>query len=836
MVSIIIDNKKLEVNTGTSILESALKNNIYIPHLCAHPDLPPSQDCQPGEKVYQGETAYHNSSTPESVGCQLCLVKIQGIPEPQRACATMVTDGMQVETNTSDLIALRKDNLVKILARHPHACLTCAQNEGCSLTQCSSNVAVNERCCPKFHNCELQKVSEYIGIKPETPRYRPAGKNPIEDEPLIRRDYNLCIACTRCVRACRDLRQIDALGFVVSADKIIVGSRQPRLADSGCKFCGACVEVCPTGALVDKGLKSVEREKDLVPCKYACPAGIDVPEYIRQIKSGNPTLALAVVRDSVPFPSVLGRVCFHPCEEVCRRGTVNEPMAICALKRYAADTTSSKMRETSITHPESRMAIIGAGPAGLTAAYYLARLGYPVTVFESQPEPGGMMRYGIPAYRLPVDVLKLEIDYIISSGVDIKLNQTLGKDFTIQDLKNQGYKAIFISIGAQVAKRISVPGINSDNIWWGMDFLRAVRQGKKIQMPEKVLVIGGGNVAIDVALTGRRLGVKEIQLVCLESPDEMPAHKWEIEQAREENIIINCCWGPSEFVKDTSGKVKAVKFIRCTSVFDNQRCFNPSFDSSVTEVKETDLVILAIGQSPDGDLLKQMGFSPKRGGVIKVDEETLKTEIEGVFAGGEVVHNPGSVVEAVADGQKAALMINKYLGGDGVLLSSLQIPEPTHRFGRDESFAQWRREKMPTRSITERTNNFKQIELGYSPLQAQKEAGRCLQCDLRLKISGMTFPPKKELHQSLTAEAVNGLPEKEGVFQLLDEGKNTIMIKGAVNLKESLQEQIANNKKAVYFMYELDPYYTKRESELIQHYLTQHGKMPEGNDELSDLF
>jgi NADPH-dependent glutamate synthase beta subunit-like oxidoreductase len=892
MVTIKINNTEFNVAEGLTILKAALANNIYIPHLCAHPDLPPSQDIRPSDKIYQGGKEYQNipdvhrdsaslrrlsEYQMDEIGCKLCLVKIGGMDKPQRACATIVKNGMSIETDAPELLSLRKDNLSKIIAEHPHSCLTCAQHEGCSLTQCSSNVPNNERCCPKFGKCELQKISEYIGIKAETPRYKPKEQPVIEDEPLIKRNYNLCIGCTRCVRACKDLRGIEALGFIISNGKVIVGSQKPALKDSGCKFCGACIEVCPTGALMDKDLKSTDREIDLIPCKYTCPAGINVPEYIRQVKMGNQDKALEVIKESVPLPSVLGNVCFHPCEEVCRRKEINEPIAICALKRYAADSRlqivdgSNEKPQSKISNLKPhRVAVIGSGPSGLTAAYYLAKQGYPVTVFESQPKAGGMMRYGIPAYRLPESVLDADLKYITSSGVELKLNQALGKDFTIESLKENGFKAILVTTGAQLSKQIPLKGLeninsasaipnspssiphsasripNSELVLWAMDFLRGVRQGLKYEMPSKVLVIGGGNVAIDVALTAKRLGAKSVEMACLESSDEMPAHDWEIDQAREEGITINCSWGPEELIGD-SNCVKGICFTKCTSVFsaeggsasggDSAKRFNPQFDKSVKHKIEADMVILAIGQKPDKGLLEKMGLDVANSGAIKVDENSLQTNQPGIFACGEAAHNPSSVIQSIAEGKKVAVSIDKHLGGEGKLVTSnLQLLTPPSLFGRDESFASWQRVKMPARTVAERVNDFGQIEKGFNKDEAIKEASRCLQCDMRFCITPVTFPPKKEAHLKFNEESLNAVPEKEGVYQLLDDAKNVLIIKGVVNLKEGLKEQLSNSK-AKHFTFELEPYYTKRESELIQHYISQHGKMPEGSSsELDDLF
>ena len=422
---LIIDGTQVSAAKGWTILQAAQSVGIYVPAICNHRDLSSSVGANPNQSIFQGKKSIPNlASDKQFDGCQLCLVEVEnrGIV---LACATPVADNMVVHTNAPPLGELRQQNLAKILSNHPHACLICPQKEGCSLTYCSSNIPEKERCCPKFNNCELREVAEYIGIPGYTPRYTFQDLPIIVDEPLFKRDYNLCVNCLRCVKACQELRGVKALGFVFDEDgRIHVGTIAPSLKESGCKFCGACVEVCPTGALSDKDIKWTERETALVPCSNACPAGIDIPGYISFIAEGKLGEAVAVIREKVPFPGVLGCVCYHPCETVCRHGELNEAIAICALKCFAAknDTKLWKKRSKSAPSTGKRVAIIGSGPAGLTAAYYLAKSGHSVTVFEALPEAGGMMRVGIPEYRLPRHVLNSEIRNIQEAGVDIRTN------------------------------------------------------------------------------------------------------------------------------------------------------------------------------------------------------------------------------------------------------------------------------------------------------------------------------------------------------------------------------------------------------------------------------
>ncbi len=833
MVTLVIDDIEVQAEEGETVLAAAQRAGIYIPALCYHPDLPPFQGLAAAEVLYRGPEAIKADSTKEYQGCQLCLVQIEGQDGFPTACTTPVSQGLVVHTNTPEIQELRRDNLVTILADHPHNCLVCAQREGCSLTQCSSNVPELERCCPKFNNCELRKVAEHIGIRPDISRYTYLDLPVVKDEPLFERNYNLCIGCTRCVRVCQDVRGIKALGFVYVDGKSVVGSMAPTLADSGCKFCGACVEVCPTGALMDKELKG-EREAALVPCKNTCPAGIDVPRYVHLIAEGQFAEAVAVVRERAPFPLTLGHICHRPCEMECRRGQVNEAIAICDLKRFAAENDTGLWQQNlkPAQATGKRVAVVGSGPAGLTAAYYLSRLGHSVTVFEKHPEPGGMLRLCIPEYRLPKEVLKRDIDNILSQGIELRTNTAIGDGLSIADLKEQGYQAIFLAPGAQLSRRLNVEGTDLDGVLWGVEFLRDVSLGRPVQVADRVLVIGGGGVAIDVALTTLRLGAKEVQLACLECREEMPAHEREIIEAMEEGVSVNCSWGVKQ-VTSSNGKVGGVDLICCTSVFDAEGRFNPCYDESVTTSIATDMVILAIGQAVDLSFLGEESAWASRG-LLKVDDAQA-VAADGVFAGGDAVLGPASVIEAIDTGRKAASSIDRYLGSSGIIDETLVQTAATNPwFGREEGFAAKPRVHMPCLPPEQRHQSFAQIELGFDREMALAEAKRCLKCDVRLTIPPVALPPEEWLE--FNADNVAAVPEVEGVFRLLNAEKDIIYIKGAINMRQELEEQLSTNDKASYFDYEEEPMYTKRESELIQQFMQQHGKMPEGNLDLDDLF
>jgi NADPH-dependent glutamate synthase beta subunit-like oxidoreductase len=516
---------------------------------------------------------------------------------------------------------------------------------------------------------------------------------------------------------------------------------------------------------------------------------------------------------------------------------MNEPISICALKRYAADQEKGLWKEnTKIENDTGKsIAVVGSGPAGLTASFYLRKQGHRVTLLESRSQPGGMMRYGILSYRLPRDILDKEIQEILDLGIELKLGQTLGKDFTLDQLKQEGFDAIFLAIGAQLSHRINIEGSGLLDVLWGVDFLGQIAEGEGVKLKERVIVIGGGNVAVDAALSALRCGGKEVTIACLESREEMPAHEWEIQGALEEGIRLLPAWGPERILHD-NGNVTGVELVRCASVFDDQGNFCPAFDNTTRRTIQGDQVIMAVGQASDLSFLEEGGPISVDKGSIVVDRESLETGLKGVYAGGDVVSMPGAIIHAIAAGRRAASSIDRALGGNGDIDEALfQRDVPGQYLGRDEGFSSWLREQVPEMKLEKRHKGFDEVALGYEAEQAMKEAKRCLQCDLRLYMRCNPLPPEKWL--SFNKENINEVPEEEGVFQLLDEDHNVLAIKGTANLRESLLEQLEENEKAAWFEYEEDKMYSQRESELIQHYLQKHGEMPGGgDDELDDLF
>lgn len=345
------------------------------------------------------------------------------------------------------------------------------------------------------------------------------------------------------------------------------------------------------------------------------------------------------------------------------------------------------------------------------------------------------MRFGIPAYRLPREIIDKEIKQVLDIGIELQTEKKLGRDFSLDELKGNGYDAIFLSVGAQLSRKIDIAGADLNDVLWGVDFLCEVSEGKEISLKENVLVVGGGNVAVDVALTALRRGAKNVTMACLESLEEMPANPWEIEEAREEGVKLMPSWGPKRIVED-NGKVSQIELVRCTSVFDNKGNFCPSF-ATITETVQTDQVILAIGQATDFSFLDDTIPITIENGLIKVDHETLETGISGVFAGGDAAKAPGTIIDAIAAGRRAAESIDRSLGGDGIIDEALvERPESNSYDGkRPEGFADKQRAKMSSLPVSERYNGFPEVELGFTEEQAIEEAKRCFQCDLELNLA-----------------------------------------------------------------------------------------------------
>lgn len=542
-----------------------------------------------------------------------------------------------------------------------------------------------------------------------------------------------------------------------------------------CVACGKCVEYCPAGAVklgqklctkhgeveypkheLPEGLrwgkdKYDENYRDnnrkncydtgTAPCKVACPAHIAVQGYIRKAKEGKYQEALALIKKDNPFPAVCGRVCNKRCELACTRGTIDEPVAIDSIKKFIAEQDLHAetryippvvIPSTMKTQWEEKIAIIGAGPAGLSCAYYLATKGYKPTVFEKNARPGGMMTYGIPSYKLEKDVVEAEIDVIRSLGVDIRCNTEIGKDITLQQLREQGYKAFYVAIGCQGGKIPPIPGNDAKGIDIAVSFLHRATEDQGQAMDGDVVVVGGGNVAVDCVRTAYRFGATNPQMFCLESRDTMPASNDEIRECLEEDITINNGWGPKEVLKDAEGNVAGIVFKKCTSVFDASGKFNPTYDENETVTVECKNIVFAIGQGIEwGNLLEGEKVEFWHGNYPVADALTYQTAQPDIFVGGDVYSGPKFAIEAIEAGKCAADSLHRFvqpgtsmtigknrrdfieLDKDGVVIDSYDTAgrnEP----GMDESI--------------DYHHSFRDAHKTLTEEQVLSEASRCLGC------------------------------------------------------------------------------------------------------------
>ena len=459
------------------------------------------------------------------------------------------------------------------------------------------------------------------------------------------------------------------------------------------------------------------------PCSHTCPANVDVPRYIRFVADGKPDAALAVIREKIPFPSVCGLVCFHPCEAKCRRGQLDEALAIRMLKRFATENGDGLWKQNfKIALATGRsVAVVGSGPAGLTAAFYLTKLGHRVTVFEALPEPGGMMRFGIPDYRLPKEVLRKEIREIENIGVAIKTNSRV---VSPESLLKDGFDAVFLATGAHQGTKLGVAGEDSPGVSDCVTFLRDIGLGNAVKMGERVAVTGGGNAAIDSARSALRLGAKEVTILYRRTREEMPANPEEVEQALEEGVKFEFLVNPTKITR--SNDELEVECIRMKlGPVDSSGRKRPEPMKGSEFMMTFDNVIEAIGQQPE--IPAQFGLAVGRGNVVVADPDTLATAKTGIFAGGDAMTGPASVIEAIASGRQAAISIDRYLGGSGMIEATLAPPEKELP-ALEEAEEQWR-PRMSVLPASGRVASFAQVEHGYGRRKATAEASRCLRCD-----------------------------------------------------------------------------------------------------------
>lgn len=482
----------------------------------------------------------------------------------------------------------------------------------------------------------------------------------------------------------------------------------------------------------------------LPPCVGNCPANVDARAQSFFLADDRPGEAYEIVRSRNIMPGVLGRICHHPCENACRRNYYDEAIAIRPLHRVAYEQyqplRAERVKKLPVTRDE-RVAIIGSGPSGLAAAHDLMHLGFEVHVYEKDHAAGGALYSGVPSYRLPRDIIKNEVDDLVAMGMRLITGVKIGEDVPIDHLIGE-YDAVLIAAGLQVSRILPLPGADADGVVGALDFLRAGNwKGECGVKGKRVLVVGGGNVAVDCARVALRCGASEVTLSSLESMDELPAHPWEIEEALDEGVIANCSWGPHAVMVE-NGKVVGMQLQSCLSVFDAQGRFSPQFAEEYTEIP-CDVIVFSIGQAPDlGNLVSGSDLLLTERGLLPVDGALMTTQVGGVFACGEVVTGPGSAIASIASGHEAAISIARHLDGRDLAEGRVYRPVPVYpRYQKANLVGvenARRRVKMPMAKAPERARDWSQVETGFTHLEGLAEAGRCLRCASEVCV-GCTF-------------------------------------------------------------------------------------------------
>lgn len=547
-----------------------------------------------------------------------------------------------------------------------------------------------------------------------------------------------------------------------------------KVEKQNCVACGKCVEACPAGA-VKLGQKLCDKEgceitypriplpgdqpwgehmwshnyrdtnrincydTGTAPCKTACPAHIGIQGYLQLAKEGRYEDALALIKKDNPLPAVCGHVCNRRCEDACTRGTIDEAVAIDEVKRFIAerDLNAETRFIPKKTIPslkggfEEKIAIIGAGPAGLSCAYFLALTGYKPTIFEKNAEPGGMLRYGIPSYKLEKNLLAAEIDVIRQLGVEIRCGVEIGKDITIEDLREQGYKGFYAAIGCQRGRKPGISGENAEGAYTAVDFLRKAGEKESFALEGDVVVVGGGNVAIDAARISSRCTDAKISMFCLETREKMPASNEEIEEALEEGIELNCGWGPKEVLEE-DGHVSGVVFKKCTRVFDAQGRFSPEYDENDTVTVPCRHVIFSVGQAIDwGHMLDNLHVELRPNGGALANKLTYQTSEPDIFVGGDVYTGPKFAIDAIAAGREGAVSLHRYVHENCTLTigrNRRDFIELDKENIKVETYDSSSRQIPPKADVKEQAKTFRDLSQSLSEEQVKKETSRCLSC------------------------------------------------------------------------------------------------------------
>jgi len=704
-----------------SVLEASLEAGIYIPSLCYHPSV--------------------------GVGgsCGLCIVEIDGYEGHPKACLTPVEEGMIIRTDTPEITLIRQKTLELILSKHPYSCLICP-NRG--TPKCNTFHLVHlhgaKPCllCRKNGYCELQKVTEYVGIK------KISVRSPLRDclpsvEGFIERDPRLCITCGRCVRVCQDVCGVGAIDFILSDGEVSeVRPINGSLKDSGCRFCGACIEVCPTAALMDANV-APSNTKGLVPCSEDCPVGVAVPRLVSMIAQRRFGDAAALLRRCAALAGILVRVCSNPCEVNCRRGEINEAIAIRALARFALEVGGDDWQPQRKPATGRKVAIVGSGPCGLACGYYLALMGHQVTIFEASPEPGGMMRLGIPDFTLPTQVFKKEIELIEKAGVEIR---TCAEVKSLDELFMQGYDAIFVATGICIKtetgiERQAISEKLEDVVSLLTRGLRGNAGGSVAMSAARVALLGMSRGTLAAARSILRwmtpeVCAPEVCIIYQGTDADMPVAPTNLKQGLEEGVKVEFSTQAVNIRKEGEKYVLTCVRTKLGKKRDKDRRRIPE----PVEGSEFDMPVeyIVLGDSEKLEVPESFGLALVNGGLFETDVETMMTSREGVFAGGAGVKGQCSVLGSVSAGKKAAISIDSYLGGEGIKDTD-SFEEPDLWLGKKVGFAYQERVRVVSTPPEERVKSMQEAEKVLGEEDAVSEACRCLRCHLRLHLRSGLF-------------------------------------------------------------------------------------------------